>query len=92
MAPVDTVAHEARLARIEAKMDGFAQRFDEVVVTQQRDHGKRLREVEMELRELRERLAREEGQKAGSKATLAAILALVSSCGGFVGAWIARVF
>ena len=33
---------ESRLARIEAKLDALGQRMDDAVLTQVRDHGKRL--------------------------------------------------
>lgn len=89
---VDNIDHEARLARMEAKMDALHARIDDVVVTQMKDLSKRTREMETEVRKLREDQAREEGKKAGSRAVLAAILAGVSACGGIVGAGISKVF
>lgn len=89
---VDNIDHEARLARMEAKMDALHARIDDVVVTQQKDLSKRVREMEVEMRTLREHHAREEGKKAGSRAVLAAILAGVSACGGIVGAVVSRIF
>lgn len=35
-----------RLARIETKLDAMNQRFEEVVVTQLKDHGKRITAIE----------------------------------------------
>lgn len=37
---------EERLARIEAQLTGLNQRLDEVVITQLKDHGKRLAALE----------------------------------------------
>lgn len=37
---------ESRLARIEAKLDALNERIDEAIVTQIRDHGKRLSALE----------------------------------------------
>ena len=34
--------HEARLARIEALLEALNQRMDDAILTQPRDHGKRL--------------------------------------------------
>lgn len=41
-----TVTPEERLARIEAQLAGLNQRLDEVVISQLRDHGKRLQALE----------------------------------------------
>lgn len=89
---MDNIDHEARLARMEAKMDALHARIDDVVVTQMRDLGKRTREMEAEIRNLREHQAREDGQRAGRRAVLAAILAGVSACGGIVGAIVSKIF
>ena len=37
---------EERLARIEAQLAGLNQRLDEVVISQIRDHGKRIQDLE----------------------------------------------
>lgn len=37
---------ESRLARIEAKLDALGQRMDDAIVTQVKDHGKRLAALE----------------------------------------------
>ena len=84
--------HEARLARIETKMDALHTRIDEVVVTQLKDQGKRMRDLESEVRDLREDRAREEGKKAGSKAVLVGIFAVVSAASSALGAIITRFF
>ena len=84
--------HEARLARIETKMDALHTRIDEVVVTQLKDQGKRMRDLESEFRDLREDRAREEGKKAGSKAVLVGIFAGVSAASSALGAIITRFF
>lgn len=41
-----TVTPEERLARIEAQLAGLNQRLDEVVISQLKDHGKRLQALE----------------------------------------------
>lgn len=41
-----TVSPEERLARIEAQLAGLNQRLDEVVISQLKDHGKRLQALE----------------------------------------------
>ena len=41
-----TVSPEERLARIEAQLAGLNQRLDEVVISQLRDHGKRIQALE----------------------------------------------
>ena len=41
-----TVTPEERLARIEAQLAGLNQRLDEVVISQLRDHGKRMQALE----------------------------------------------
>ena len=89
---VDNIDHEARLARMEAKMDALHARIDDVVVTQLRDQGKRMRELESEVRDLREDRAREDGKKAGSKAVLVGLFAGVSGLASIVGAMITKFF
>lgn len=37
---------ESRLARIEAKLDSLSERIDDALVTQIKDHGKRIAELE----------------------------------------------
>lgn len=86
--PQQTV--EERLARIEEKMDAFGRRLEEVVVSQLRNQGKRLYELEGEVHSLREKLAHEQGMAAGRKAVWAVIFAVVSAAGGLAGAVLAR--
>lgn len=88
----DNYDHESRLARIEAKMDALHTRIDDVVVTQLRDQGKRMRELESEVRGLREDRAREDGKKAGSKAVLVGLFAGVTGLASFVSAMITKFF
>lgn len=88
----DNFDHEARLARMEAKMDALHARIDDVVVTQLRDQGKRMRELESEVRDLREDRAREDGKRAGSKAVLVGLFAGVSGLASIVGAMITKFF
>ena len=88
----DNFDHEARLARMEAKMDALHARIDDVVVTQLRDQGKRMRELESEVRDLREDRAREDGKKAGSKAVLGVLLAIVAALSSAISAMVTKFF
>lgn len=91
MPTAQDVANEGRLARIEAKVDAFSLRFEEVFVSQVRDHGKRLRENEALIQKLRSELAEIKGKRDGSKATVALIFSIVTGVSGFVGALISRM-
>lgn len=86
------ISHETRLAHIEEKIDALSGRFEDVIVTQQKDHGKRLREAETKIQAISEALSREEGKKEGAKAILILIGALVSSLGGIAGAIFSKLF
>ena len=79
MAPMDTTDLAIKLAQLNAKLDLLLSQFG--------DMADRLREVELEVRQLREERAREEGKKAGSKAVLTALVSLLSLLGGAVGAY-----
>lgn len=79
MAPMDTTDLAIKLAQLNAKLDLLLSQFG--------DMADRLREVELEVRQLREERAREEGKKAGSKAVLAVLFSLLSLLGGAVGAY-----
>lgn len=79
MAPMDTsTEHAVQLARVNAKLD--------LVLAQMSAMADRMREVELEVRQLREERAREEGKKAGSKAVLGVLVSLLSLVGGVLGA------
>lgn len=86
------VTNEGRLARIEAKVDAFSLRFEEVFASQVRDHGKRIREHEALIQGLRAELAELRGHRAGSKAMLMLIISLISTASGVLGAVIGRSF
>ena len=79
MAPMDTTDLAIKLAQLNAKLDLLLAQFG--------DMADRLREVELEVRQLREERAREEGKKAGSKAVLTVLVSLLSLLGGAVGAY-----
>lgn len=80
MAPMDTSTdHAVQLARVNTKLD--------LVLAQMADMAARLREVELEVRQLREERAREEGKKAGSKAVWGVLVSLLSFIGGVLGAY-----
>lgn len=84
--------HEARLSRIEGLLQGLNQRIDDAVITQLKDHGKRISALEAHLSGISETCAVERGRSAGSRATMTAIVAVVSSIGGVVGAVLGKFF
>lgn len=84
--------HEARLARIEAMIAAFNQRLDEAILTQLKDHGKRIRELEDNLHELQRLQAIEAGRHQGGKAMLSILLSVAGTLGGIAGTLIMRVF
>ncbi|WP_298997080.1 hypothetical protein [uncultured Desulfovibrio sp.] len=73
-------------------MDALHTRIDEVVVTQLKDQGKRMRDLESEVRDLREDRARNEGKKAGSKAVWVGLIAIVSAASSAISAVITKMF
>ena len=80
MAPMDaTTDHAIQLAQLNAKLD--------LLLAQLGAMTERLREVELEVRQLREERAREEGKKAGSKAVITVLVALLSFASGVLGAY-----
>lgn len=72
-----TLDHESRLSRIEALLEALNQRLDDAILTQLRDHGKRIRDLEDHISVMAETCARERGERQGSfdKAKLAKITA-----------------
>ena len=84
--------HEARLARIEAMLEALNQRLDDAVLTQLRDHGKRIRELEEQVSEIRRVCAAERGRQDGSKAMLVLILTATGSAGGILGGVLSKIF
>lgn len=91
--------HEERLARmeqqqarIEAMLAALSQRLDDAIITQLRDHGKRIRELEDHLARMSEVCAQERGKQSGSRATLALVVTAISGLGGCVGALVVRLF
>jgi chromosome segregation ATPase len=80
MAPMDaTTDHAIQLAQLNAKLD--------LLLAQLGAMTERLREVELEVRQLREERAREEGKKAGSKAVITVLVTLLSFASGVLGAY-----
>ena len=84
--------HEARLSRIEGLLQGLNQRIDDAVITQLHDHGKRIRELETHLSGISETCAVERGRSAGGRSAMAAMIAVISSIGGVVGAVVGKFF
>ena len=87
-----TLDHESRLSRIEARLDALIQRFDDAIMTQLRDHGKRIREMEEHIASMSETCAKERGERQGSRATFIAIMTAISALGGCIGAVVSRMF
>lgn len=87
-----TLDHESRLSRIEALLEALNKRLDDAILTQLRDHGKHIRELEDHISVMSETCARERGQQAGSRATLMFVMTVISSLGGCIGAVVGRLF
>ncbi len=80
MPPMDTnTDHAVQLARLNAKLD--------LLLAQLGDATDRLREVELEVRQLREARVLEEGKKAGSRAVIGVLISLLSFVSGVLGAY-----
>ena len=87
-----TLNHESRLSRIEALLETLNKRLDDAILTQLRDHGKLIRELEDHISVMAETCARERGEQAGSRATLMFVMTVISSLGGCIGAVVGRLF
>ena len=87
-----TLDHESRLSRIEALLEALNQRLDDAILTQLRDHGKRIRDLEDHISVMAETCARERGERQGSRATAIAIITALSGVGGCIGAIVDRMF
>ena len=85
-----TLDHESRLSRIEALLEALNQRLDDAILTQLRDHGKRIRDLEDHISIMAETCARERGERQGSRTT--AIITALSGVGGCIGAIVGRMF
>lgn len=62
-----TLDHESRLSRIEALLEALNQRLDDAILTQLRDHGKRIRDLEDHISVMAETCARERGERPGQQ-------------------------
>ena len=87
-----TLDHESRLSRIEALLEALNQRLDDAILTQLRDHGKRIRDLEDHISVMAETCARERGERQGSRTTAIAIITVLSGVGGCIGAIVGRMF
>lgn len=85
-----SMSMEARLARIEAMIVAINQRLDDAILTQLRDHGKRIRDLEDKLTEQQKICAIELGRKQGSKAMLTMLLSVAGTVGAVLGNIIGR--
>lgn len=87
-----TLDHESRLSRIEALLEVLNQRLDDAILTQLRDHGKRIRDLEDHISVMAETCARGRGERQGSRTTAIAIITALSGVGGCIGAIVGRMF
>ena len=87
-----TLDHESRLSRIEALLEALNQRLDDAILTQLRDHGKRIRDLEDHISIMAETCARERGERQGSRTTAIASITALSGVGGCIGAIVGRMF
>lgn len=87
-----TLDHEPRLSRIEALLEALNQRLDDAILTQLRDHGKRIRDLEDHISVMAETCAWERGERQGSRTTAIAIITALSGVGGCIGAIVGRMF
>lgn len=86
------LGHEARLSKIEGILEDINNRLKEGLFSIIKEQGTRLKDVEYRVSHLAENCAKEQGRLEGSKATLMAIMAVISSAGGLVGALVSRLF
>ena len=84
--------HESRLSRIEALLEALNKRLDDAILTQLRDHGKCIRELEDHISTMAETCARERWERHGSRTTAIAIITALSGVGGCIGAIVGRMF
>lgn len=82
---------KAEVSGLRAEVGGLRDLLSEAVISQQRDHGKRIREQDERLTKLEIAQAAEQGKSVGSKTTLALIFSIVTGVSGFVGALISRM-
>lgn len=87
-----TLDHESRLSRIEALLEALNQRLDDAILTQLRDHGKRIRDLEDHISVMAETCAQERGERQGCRTTAIAIITALSGVGGCIGAIVGRMF
>lgn len=76
-------ALKAELAGLTAEVAGTNQRLDDIVITQLKDHGKRLAVQDARIA----RLEAAENRRAGGMATLVAVAALAGGLGNFLVRW-----
>ena len=83
---------KAELSGLKAEVAGTNQRLDDIVITQLKDHGKRIRDLEDHISVMAETCARERGERQGSRTTAIAIITALSGVGGCIGAIVGRMF
>ena len=86
------LGYEGRLSRMEGILDDINDRLKEGLFNTLKEHGNRIKDVEDRIAHMAENCAAERGKLEGSKATLMAIMAAISSAGGLVGSLVSRLF
>lgn len=94
---VDAVMHEignlkAEVSGLRAEVGGLRSLLSESVISQQRDHGKRIRELDDRLTEMEISQATEQGKSLGGKAMVTMFFTIISAASGFAGAVISKLF
>lgn len=76
---------KAELSGLKAEVAGTNQRLDDIVITQLKDHGKRLAALDVRI----SALEAAENRRAGGMAALVAVAAAAGAAGNFLSRWIA---
>lgn len=76
--------------RLEDNLAALNRRLDSEFLSQLRDHGKRIRELETKVEAIQKTCAAERGRKDGGRAMLAAIFTVASSAGAILGTFLTK--
>ena len=76
---------KAELSGLKAEVAGTNQRLDDIVITQLKDHGKRLAALDVRIAALEAA----ENRRAGGMAALVAVAAAAGAAGNVLSRWIA---
>lgn len=76
--------------RFSENLNALNRRLDAEFLSQLRDHGKRIRELEGKVESMQRTCAAERGRKDGGRAMLAAIFTAASSVGAVLGTFLTK--